>query len=73
MRFFLHDISKIGVSVFGVALGTFCVANQALRKCLSMYLKGDNFVTQDEFQALNDSVKKVMLKQTKIEEQLSQK
>ena len=73
MRFFLHDISRIGISLFGVALGTLSIANQGIKKCLSLYLKDDNLVTQDEFKALNNSVKEIMLKQSKIEEQLSQK
>ncbi|WDM85095.1 hypothetical protein K6025_04540 [Ehrlichia sp. JZT12] len=73
MRFFLHDISRIGVSLIGVALGTLSTANQGFKKCLSLYLKDDNFVTQDEFKILNNSVKELMLKQSKIEEQLSQK
>ncbi|MGN7618612.1 MAG: hypothetical protein ACTJLM_01155 [Ehrlichia sp.] len=73
MRLFLHNISRIGASLFGVALGTFTIANEGFRKCLSLYLKNDNFVTQDEFKVLNNTVKDLMLKQGKIEEQLSQK
>ncbi|AHX04355.1 hypothetical protein [Ehrlichia japonica] len=73
MRFFLHDISRISVSLFGVAIGTLGVANKAVKKCLSAYLRNNGFVSQDEFNALNNSVKEIASKQNKIEEQLSQK
>ncbi|KJV65517.1 MULTISPECIES: hypothetical protein [Ehrlichia] len=73
MRFFLHDISKISVSFFGIAIGTLGIANKTVKKCLSTYLRNNGFVTQDEFNALNNSVKEIESKQNKIEEQLSQK
>ena len=73
MKFFLHDISRISVSLFGIAIGTLGVANKTVKKCLSAYLRNNGFVTQGEFDALNNSVKEIALKQNKIEEQLSQK
>ena len=73
MRFFLHDVSRVSVSLLGVALGTLSITSKAFRKCLSTYLKNNNFVTHDDLEALNNSIKEVRLKQEKIEEQLSQK
>ena len=70
MRFFLHDISKIRVSFFGVAIGTLGVTNKVVKKCLSKYLRNNGFVTQEEFADLNNTVKDIASKQEKIEKQL---
>ncbi|QGR02709.1 hypothetical protein EDL79_03615 [Ehrlichia ruminantium] len=73
MRFFLHDMSKVSISLLGIALGTFSITNKAFKKGLSTYLRNNNFVTHDDLESLNNSIKEIMLKQEKIEEQLSQK
>ncbi|GAT75549.1 hypothetical protein EHRUM4_07720 [Ehrlichia ruminantium] len=73
MKFFLHDMSKVSVSFLGIALCTLSITSKAFKRCLSTYLKNNNFVTHGDLEALNSSIKEVILKQEKIEEQLSQK
>ncbi|RZB12502.1 hypothetical protein DRF75_03835 [Ehrlichia minasensis] len=70
MRFFLHDISKVSVSFFGVAIGTLGITNKVVKKFLSNYLRNNGFVTQEEFADLNNTVKDIASKQDKIEKQL---
>ncbi|AHX09036.1 hypothetical protein [Ehrlichia chaffeensis] len=73
MRFFLHDISKMSVSLFGIAIGTLDITNRVVKKCLSAYLRNSGFVTQDELDTLSSSVREIASKQNEIEKQLSQK
>ncbi|ABD44888.1 hypothetical protein ECHHL_0301 [Ehrlichia chaffeensis str. Heartland] len=73
MRFFLHDISKMSVSLFGIAIGTLGITNRVVKKCLSAYLRNSGFVTQDELDTLSSSVREIASKQNEIEKQLSQK